>query len=290
MRIMGYRREGSYGLGVVDGDEVVPVGALASDLPADLAGILAVPGGLDRLRDALPGATGHLPLAEVEFDLPIRRPGKILCLGLNYAKHAAEGPYKKPTEYPTVFLRTADSLVAHGAPIIRPACSEQLDYEAEVVAIIGAGGRHIPEERALDHVAGYACFNDASVREYQRLTSQWTMGKNFDGTGAFGPWMVTADELPPGASGLKIESRLNGQVMQSADTREMVFNVAVTINLVSQVMALRPGDLLLMGTPSGVGHARKPPVWMKDGDVCEVEVEGIGLLSNPIRDEAPAAG
>ncbi len=286
MRIAGYRYRDSYGLGVVEGDTVVPVADIAPSLPHELAAILAMPGSLDHIRDGLTNAKSRLPLDQVTFDLPLRKPGKILCLGLNYAAHAAEGSHQL-AGYPSAFLRTPESLVPHLAPIIRPLCSEQLDYEAEVVAVIGDTGRHIPESKALDYVAGYSCFNDASIREYQRKTTQWTMGKNFDGTGGFGPWFVTADELPPGAQGLHIESRLNSQVMQSANTDAMVFNVAATIALVSEVMTLRPGDLLVMGTPEGVGHARKPPVWMRDGDVCEIEVEGIGILRNPIRDEQP---
>ncbi len=284
MRIAGYRYRDSYGLGVVDGDTVVPIADFEPNLPHELAAILAMPGSLDRIRDGFAGSVSRIPLEEVAMDLPLCRPGKIVCLGLNYAAHAAEGPYELP-DYPSTFLRTAESLVPHMAPIIRPLCSEQLDFEAEVVAVVGTAGRHIPESKGLDHVAGYACFNDASIREYQRKTTQWTMGKNFDGTGAFGPWFVTADDLPPGAKGLHIESRLNGQVMQSANTDAMVFDVAKTVALVSEVMTLRPGDLLVMGTPEGVGHARKPPVWMRDGDICEIDVEGIGVLRNPIRDE-----
>ena len=289
MRIAGYRYRESYGLGVVDGDTVVPITDFAPTLPRELSAILAMPGSLERIRDGLAGASSRLALEDITFGLPLRRPGKIVCLGLNYAAHAAEGSHEL-AGYPSIFLRTPESLVPHLSPIIRPLCSEQLDYEAEVVAVIGTAGRHIPEEKALDHVAGYSCFNDASIREYQRKTTQWTMGKNFDGTGAFGPWFVTADELPPGTKGLHIESRLNGRVMQSANTDAMVFDVAATVALVSEVMTLRPGDLLVMGTPEGVGHARKPPVWMRDGDVCEVEVEGVGVLRNPVEDERPASG
>ena len=286
MRIAGYRHRESYALGVVEVDTIVPLASVAPNLPNDLSAILAMPGSLEHIRDGLPKAGSRLSLDTVTFDLPLRKPGKILCLGLNYAAHAAEGSHQL-AGYPSAFLRTPDSLVPHLAPIIRPLCSEQLDYEAEIVAVIGGTGRHIPESKALEYVAGYSCFNDASIREYQRKTTQWTMGKNFDGTGGFGPWFVTVDELPPGAKGLHIESCLNGQVMQSANTDSMVFDVAATVALVSEVMTLRPGDLLVMGTPEGVGHARKPPIWMRDGDLCEIEVEGIGVLRNPIRDEQP---
>jgi acylpyruvate hydrolase len=176
--------------------------------------------------------------------------------------------------------------VAHGEPILRPAASPQLDYEAELVAVVGRVARHVAVADATAFIGGYSCFNDASVRDYQRKTSQWTVGKNFDRTGAFGPCFVTADELPPGAAGLVIQSRLNGRVMQKANTRDMIFPVAETVALLSECMTLEPGDLLVMGTPAGVGYARKPPVWMKDGDTTEIEIEGIGILSNPIRDEA----
>jgi 2-keto-4-pentenoate hydratase/2-oxohepta-3-ene-1,7-dioic acid hydratase in catechol pathway len=175
--------------------------------------------------------------------------------------------------------------LAHGAPILRPRASTQLDYEAELVAVVGRTARHVGASDALSCIAGYSCFNDASVRDYQRKTSQWTIGKNFDRTGAFGPCFVTADALPPGAAGLAIRSRLNGRVMQNANTSDMIFGVAETVALLSECMTLEPGDLLVMGTPAGVGYARKPPVWMKDGDVIEIEIDGIGLLSNPVRDE-----
>jgi 2-keto-4-pentenoate hydratase/2-oxohepta-3-ene-1,7-dioic acid hydratase in catechol pathway len=185
-------------------------------------------------------------------------------------------------------MRSVMSLVPHGAPIVRPECSEKLDYEAELMVVIGRGGRHIPKETALEHVAGYSCFNDGSIRDYQRKSTQWTMGKNFDATGGFGPWLVTADELPPGARGLRIQSRLNGTVMQDSNTDRMIFDVATTIAILSEGMTLEPGDLIAMGTPSGVGYPRKPPVFMKPGDVVEIEIEGIGVLRNPIVAETSA--
>jgi 2-keto-4-pentenoate hydratase/2-oxohepta-3-ene-1,7-dioic acid hydratase in catechol pathway len=226
----------------------------------------------------------RIALESVDHDLPIGHPGKIICLGLNYSDHAAEGPYDLP-DYPTLFLRADTSLTPHRGPIVRPLCSEQLDYEAELVAVIGKAGRHISKADALAHVAGYSCFNDGSVRDYQRRTIQWTMGKNFDATGGFGPCFVSADEVPPGAAGLRIQSRLNGRVLQDSNTSKMVFDVATTIAIVSEAITLEPGDLLVMGTPEGVGHARRPPLWMKHGDVCEIEIEAIGLLRNPIVDE-----
>jgi 2-keto-4-pentenoate hydratase/2-oxohepta-3-ene-1,7-dioic acid hydratase in catechol pathway len=168
--------------------------------------------------------------------------------------------------------------------VLRPRASTQLDYECELTIVIGKGGRDISEEDALSHVYGYTLFNDVSVRDYQRKTTQWTAGKNFDGTGPVGPAIVTADALPPGADGLGIRTRLNGQVMQDSDTSDMVFKTARAVSIISQIMTLEPGDLIATGTPSGVGYARKPPVWMKAGDVIEVEVDGIGTLRNPVAD------
>ncbi|NYZ17489.1 fumarylacetoacetate hydrolase family protein [Azospirillum sp. RWY-5-1] len=261
------------------------------------------------LRDTDPGFPGHLDTllamdgaafgaacdalsagAPVELDAvtllpPVGRPGKIICVGLNYIDHSAESGFKQP-DYPTLFGRFTSSLIGHGAPLLRPTVSEQFDYEGELVAIIGRGGRHIPRERALEHVFGYSIFNDGSVRDYQFKAPQWTMGKNFDDTGPFGPVVVTADELPPGAAGLRIETRLNGAVVQSSNTDALVFDVPTLVAIISEAITLEPGDLLVTGTPSGVGAARKPPLWMKPGDVCEVEIERIGVLRNPVADAA----
>ncbi len=215
-------------------------------------------------------------------------PDKIMCAGLNYADHSAESGFQQP-DYPALFPRFASSLVGHKAPIIRPLASDTLDFEGEVAAIVGRGGRHIPKATALDHIAGYTLFNDASVREYQfKGGTQWTMGKNFDGTGAFGPWFVTADELPPGLRGLRLQTRLNGAVVQSASTDDLVFDIATLVAIISQGITLAPGDVIVSGTPGGVGHARTPRLYMHAGDVCEVEVEGIGTLLNPIVDEVAA--
>ncbi|HVY19723.1 MAG TPA: fumarylacetoacetate hydrolase family protein [Bauldia sp.] len=228
-----------------------------------------------------------VPFESLDLLPVVPRPGKFVCLGLNYIDHAKEGGHHDLPAYPTLFMRGPTSLQAAGQPILRPAISETLDYEAELAVVIGKGGKNIAEDRALEHVGGYALFNDATIREYQRITAQWTPGKNFDQTGAFGPELVTPDELPKGASGLRIQSRLNGRVMQDGNTADMMFGVARTISLLSEIMTWEPGDVIAMGTPAGVGHARKPPVWMRDGDVCEIEIEGIGVLSNPVRDEQP---
>jgi acylpyruvate hydrolase len=222
--------------------------------------------------------------SNVAFLPPLSAPGKIICVGLNYVDHSIESGFTPP-DYPTIFTRFTSSLVGAGAPIVRPKVSIQLDYEGEMVAVIGKGGRHISEDDALEHVMGYSIFNDASVRDYQKKAPQWTMGKNFDGTGAFGPHLVTADELPRGGKGLRIQTRLNGKVVQDASTDDMVFSVAKLISILSEAITLSPGDILVSGTPAGVGMARTPPLFMKQGDVCEVEIEKIGLLRNEVKDE-----
>ena len=278
MRFVTFEAAGVARLGLVEGGEVADLGAGAL--------IDAIRGGAAGLAQAAKATTGQrLPLDGLTLLPVIPRPGKIICLGLNYAEHAAEGGREKP-DYPNFFMRCATSLVGHGAPVVRPRVPEQLDFEAELAAVIGwTVPRHVERTSALDYVAGYSCFNDVSVRDYQRRTPQWTIGKNFDGSGPFGPVFVTADELPPGATGLAIASRLNGVTMQSANTRDMIFPVDETIALLSDCMTLEAGDVLVMGTPAGVGFARKPPVWMKPGDRIEVEIEGVGLLANPIAAE-----
>ena len=223
-------------------------------------------------------------LAKAKALPPFPQPPKIICVGLNYRDHSAESGFKQP-DYPTLFTRFATSLVGHDAPVVRPKVSDKFDYEGELVAVIGQGGRHISKADALKHVVGYSIFNDVSVRDYQFKSPQWTVGKNFDGTGPFGPVFVTADELPPGASGLKIQTRLNGQIMQDDNTDNMVFDVATLIATISEAITLEAGDVIVTGTPSGVGQSRKPPVFMKAGDRIEVEIEKIGVLSNPVVDE-----
>lgn len=273
-------------LGLVDGDAVIDLNAAQPQVPASLRGALAA--GVDlgaTAQAALASAAPRLPLAGLRFAPLVPEPGKIICLGLNYFDHAKEGGREKP-EYPWFFLRGASSLVAHGAPGILPKVSAKFDYEAELALVIGRRvPRHVSQDDAPGYVFGYTCFNDMSVRDYQKRTPQWTIGKNFDGTGGFGPVLVTADELPSAASGLKIQGRLNGELMQSANTTDMIWGVAETIALLSDVLTLEPGDVIVMGTPAGVGQARTPPVWMKAGDRFEVEIERIGTLANPIRAE-----
>lgn len=285
MRFVTFEVEGEARLGLVAGGEIADLGGEAG-APLTLFGLLQAGEGALAEAAARAAKAPRYPLEGTKLLPVIPRPGKIVCLGLNYAEHAAEGGREKP-DYPNFFMRCATTLIGHHAPVIRPRISEQLDFEAELAAVIGRRvPRHVAKADALSYVAGYACFNDVSVRDYQRRTPQWTIGKNFDATGPFGPSFVTADELPPGATGLHIESRLNGKVMQSANTRDMIFPVDETIMLLAQCLTLEPGDVLVMGTPAGVGFARTPPLWMKAGDTIEIEIEGVGLLSNPVLDEA----
>ncbi len=288
MRFAAYRQNGVMGLAAAEGNGFFRgYAATDSKYPGDLAVLVA--GGRERLAGAgralLAGPT--IDLGAVELLPPLPNPPKILCVGLNYADHSAESGFEVPS-YPTIFGRFASSLIGHGAPIVRPRVSEQLDYEGEFVAVIGQGGRDIPKAQALDHVIAYSLFNDASIRDYQFKAPQWTVGKNFDDTGAFGPWLVTADALPPGCQGLRLQTRLNREVVQDASTDSLVFDVATLVSLLSVAFTLQAGDIIVTGTPSGVGLARKPPLWMKPGDVCEVELEGLGILSNPITDQAAA--
>lgn len=284
MRLLTYIHDGIEQVGVRNGDSVIPVQSLSPQFAGSLREILAEQQ-LSAIEDELSvlGETG-IPLAEVQYRPLIPRPGKILCIGRNYAAHAAEGGVEPPT-FPEVFMRGATSLIGHRGSIVRPRCSDKLDYEGEIAMIIGKQCRHATEENALDFIAGYSLFHDATLRDYQKASSQWTVGKNFDGTGAFGPELVTADELPPGIEGLTLTTRLNGELMQEGNTDLLIFPVRKLIQILSEAMTLEPGDVIVTGTPAGVGFARKPPVWLQPGDEIEIEVAGIGKLANTVRDE-----
>jgi 2-keto-4-pentenoate hydratase/2-oxohepta-3-ene-1,7-dioic acid hydratase in catechol pathway len=289
MKIVGFESNEGLRLGVVEGDNVIDLQAVDAKLPTNLADVLKQNNGdlkpLGDLAKRAP-ASARKPLKGLKYSLPVARPGKVICLGLNYMEHVKEGMNRDNVpKFPTIFMRCQTSLVPHQQAIIRPQVTETLDYEAEMVVIVGKRAKHLTLENAYSCIAGFSVFNEGSVREFQRKTTQWDMGKNFDRTGGFGPWMITADEVPPGGKGLKIQTRLNGQTMQSDNTNNMMFPVAETIAYVTQGMTLEPGDVIVTGTPSGVGFARKPPVWMKQGDTCEVDIEGIGVLVNPIEDE-----
>ncbi|MGQ3031970.1 MAG: fumarylacetoacetate hydrolase family protein [Ferrovibrionaceae bacterium] len=284
MRFVTYAVQGKSGLAIEKDGRLYGVRQGGEGFPGTLDELLQNGGDLKAAHAAIEQRGEALDADAITYLPPFQRPSKIICVGLNYADHTKESPYEQPA-YPTLFARFPSSLIGHRAAIVRPRASEQLDYEGEMVAVLGQGGRHVAPEKALDLVAGYSVFNEASIRDYQFKSPQWTVGKNFDGTGAFGPAFVTADELPAGGSGLHIETRLNGQVMQSATTADMLFDVRTVISVVSEAITLWPGDVLVMGTPAGVGFGRKPPLFMRHGDVCEVEIEGIGKLVNPIRDE-----
>jgi acylpyruvate hydrolase len=285
MRFLIFKSHGIEGIGVLD-----PAGTVRGFLANDKR----YPGNLDHLvaggEEALRSVSKKLMAGELfdqqQIDMlpPLSASPKIICIGLNYSAHAREGGFEIPA-YPAVFVRFRSSLIGHRAPLLRPKISDKFDYEGELVAVIGRGGRRMTKESALSHVIGYSVFNDGSIRDYQMKSTQWTMGKNFNGTGAFGPYLVTPDELPPGATGLSVKTRLNGQIVQDGNTSDLIFDVATLISTLSEAFPLQSGDIIVTGTPSGVGFARKPPLFMKAGDVCEVEIEGVGTLVNPVVDE-----
>ena len=283
MRFRPYSNHGKPRLAVELDAHAIDLHDLDSKFPHELDDVIA--GGPKLLADIAMKLKAHKgkghAIDTLKPRFPLARPGNVYCLGLNYAAHAKEGGHEVPS-YPALFLRTRESLIAAGEPIVRPTQSERLDYEAELMIVIGKGGRRISEEKALEHVFGYTLFNDVSVRDYQRKTSQWTPGKNFDRTGPVGPVVVTADALPKGAAGLRISTRLNGQTLQDDNTHNMMFPVAVAIAAISEFATLKPGDLIATGTPQGVGHARKPPLWMKPGDTVEIDIEQLGILTNTI--------
>ena len=280
MRFLSFSQNGRLGLAAENNGVWRGVTQDAQDFPGELGALIVAGADLAALGRRLEQAP-EIDLTTVDLQPPIAKPGKIICIGLNYIDHSTEVGFEKPA-YPTVFARFATTLIGSGTALRHPKISDQFDYEGEVAVVIGKGGRDIQPADALSHVLGYSLFNDASVRDYQFKSPQWTVGKNFDGTGAFGPALVTADELPPGAKGLTLTTRLNGAVVQQAATDDMIFSVAELIVILSAAMTLEPGDVIVSGTPAGVGMVRKPPLFMKVGDVCEVAVEGVGLLRNVI--------
>lgn len=282
MRIVSFATGAGPSFGLVSGDGIVDLGrrvpypGVKAVLEAGALGELA--------RHA--GAAPDLALSDVTFLPAVPQDRKVLCVGLNYRAHVAESAGREVPENPRIFARLADTIIGHGAPMWRPRNSVQFDYEGELAAVIGRPGRHIPAERAMEHVAGYTCFNDGSVRDFQKHSV--TAGKNFPATGPLGPWLVTADEIPDPAA-LTLSTRLNGREMQRASTGDMILSVAELIAYVSAFTPLLPGDVIATGTPEGVAHARRPPPWMQPGDVVEVEISGIGVLRNPVVAEEEAA-
>jgi 2-keto-4-pentenoate hydratase/2-oxohepta-3-ene-1,7-dioic acid hydratase in catechol pathway len=269
---------------VITGDRLVDLGRALSGRYPDLRSLLAEgEKGLAAAGDALSASRFGVALSEVIWRPVIPNPDKILCVGLNFREHIRETG-REIENYPVIFLRLDASQVGHLQPILRPKVSDQLDFEGELAVIIGRRGRYIPFQHALDHVAGYSIYNDASIREWQRHTHQFTPGKNFPATGGFGPWMVTADEIPDPGS-LHLTTRLNSQVVQDSGLNDLVFDIPYLISYISNFAELLPGDVIITGTPSGVGVARKSPLWMKPGDRVEVEISSIGTLCNPIAQE-----
>lgn len=284
MKFLSFIREGRPGFGAVaDGGILDLTGVVRPDITT-LRGLLAA-GLVAQAADHARGRPAALGWGDVSLLPVIPDPGKILCVGLNYAKHKAETG-RPDVDYPTIFTRYADSQVAHCQPMTKPAVTERFDYEGEMAIVIGTGGRNIPQDRALEHVAGYACYNDGSVRDWQRHTFQFTPGKTFPGTGAFGPCLVTADEVGDYRN-LPIQTRLNGQVMQDATLADLIFPVEVLISYISTFTPLSAGDVIVSGTPGGVGDKREPPVYMVPGDTVEVEIGLLGTLRNPIVAETP---
>lgn len=287
MKLMSYVTPRRASFGAVVGDHLIDLGARLGPSCPDLKSALAQ-GLLPRIAALVDNAPADFRLADV-VPLPvIPDPARIVCVGLNYLAHRVEGSHKPDAPAPSIFLRLPESQVGHGRPMVCPRESEQFDFEAELAVVIGKAGRRIPAADALRHVAGISAYNDGSVRDWQLATGQWSPGKNFPATGAFGPWLVTADELPPDRV-LSLVCRLNGREMQRTTTDLMLFPIRELIAFVSTFTTLEPGDVIVTGTPGGVGLRRDPPVWMKHGDVVEVELEGVGVLRNPVVREGNAA-
>ena len=281
MKLVTFSRSGKQSYGFVDDDTITDIGQILSSTHPDLKSLIS-----DDYSKLISNNTDIAPqvaLSDVQLLPPITNPDKIICVGLNYESHRKETG-RPEVEFPTLFTRFANSQIGDGEAMWRPAESTSLDYEGELAVIIGSGGWKIPVDKALEHVAGYSCYNDGSVRDWQRHPSQFTPGKNFRHTGPFGPWLVTTDEIPD-PSTLTLTTRLNGEVMQHATTDLLIFTVPVLINYISRFTRLEPGDVIVSGTPGGVGFKRDPQVFMKPGDVVEVEISKIGILKNPIEAE-----
>jgi len=284
LKFVSFVSDGRPAFGAVKDDGVVDLTPhFAAQGATSLRSLLAL-GGLDRAKDIVRGVKPDMALTDITYLPVVPDPDKIICIGLNYADHVAETG-RQQTEKPAMFARFAGSQVGHLRPMVKPRSSEEFDYEGELAVVIGTEGRHIPAERALSHVAGYACYNEGSVRDWQRHTSQFLPGKTFAGTGAFGPWLVTTDEIPD-PRGLTVETRLNGTVVQHGNTNMMITAVPDLIAYCSAILPLLPGDVIVTGTPGGVGAKRNPPLWLRPGDTVEVEISKIGCLRNPVTEEA----
>ncbi|OCR22425.1 5-carboxymethyl-2-hydroxymuconate isomerase [Pseudomonas syringae] len=282
MKLASFVVQGRSTYGVVEGDQVIDLESVKPAFGTDLKQAIAN-NRLGELTSTVLESLPRIPLIEVIFLPAIPNPGKVLCIGINYATHVRETGREMPT-YPMIFTRFADSQTAHLQPIIRPKASHKLDFEGELAVVIGKAARHVKQADALDYVAGYACYNDGSVRDWQKHTIQFVPGKNFPNTGGFGPWMVTSDEIGD-PQDLELTTRLNGEVMQHTSTSDMIFDVRKLIEYCSTFTELAPGDVIVSGTTGGVGAFREPPVWMKPGDEVEIEIARIGILRNHIVDE-----
>ena len=282
MKLVTFTRSGKQSYGFVDNDTITDIGQTLASTHPDLKSLIG--DDYAKLISSSADTAPRVALSEVQLLPPITNPEKIICVGLNYESHRKETG-RPEVEFPTLFTRFANSQIGDGEAMWRPAESTSFDYEGELAVIIGSGGSKIPEDKALEHVAGYSCYNDGSVRDWQRHTSQFTPGKNFRHTGPFGPWLVTTDEIPD-PSTLTLTTRLNGEVMQHATTDLLIFTIPVLINYISRFTRLEPGDVIVSGTPGGVGFKRDPQVFMKPGDVVEVEISRIGILKNPIEAES----
>jgi 2-keto-4-pentenoate hydratase/2-oxohepta-3-ene-1,7-dioic acid hydratase in catechol pathway len=285
MKVVTFERSGTRSYGILENDHILDVGSRLASRYADLRSVLAA-GALQELSLGRTQGVPTLRVDEVKFEPVIPNPEKILCVGLNYISHRTET--KRPeTKFPSIFTRFADTQVGHETPVLRPSFSTAFDYEGELAVVIGRGGRYISEQDVSAHIAGYSCYNDVSVRDWQRHTAQWTPGKNFPNTGAFGPSLVTPDEIPD-LGALTLTTRLNGKVMQEAPISDLIFSVPVIVSYISKFTPLYPGDVIATGTPGGVGDRRDPPIYMKDGDIVEVEIDRIGILRNVVRSDAHA--
>jgi 2-keto-4-pentenoate hydratase/2-oxohepta-3-ene-1,7-dioic acid hydratase in catechol pathway len=282
LKLATFLADGRETWGIIEDRHAFDVGEVLSDRLPGLRELISLESH-DEARVAVRSARRH-SIEDIVWLPPIPRPGKILCVGLNYEEHRVETG-REPTGHPVFFTRFADTQIGHKAAIIRPRLSTDLDYEGELAVVIGRPGRHIARDEALDHVAGYACYNDVTVRDWQRHTSQFTPGKNFPWTVAFGPALVTADEIGDYRS-LRLETRLNGEIVQSAGLDQLIFSIPILIEYCSSFTALSPGDVIITGTPGGVGFKREPPLFMKPGDRVEVDITGVGLLMNTIMEES----
>jgi 2-keto-4-pentenoate hydratase/2-oxohepta-3-ene-1,7-dioic acid hydratase in catechol pathway len=285
MKVVTFERKGARSYGILEDDRVLDVGSRLASRYGDLRSVLTA-GALRELQSAGAQGVPTFRVDEVNFGPVIPNPEKILCVGLNYVSHRTET--KRPeTKYPSIFTRFADTQIGHEAPVLRPSFSTAFDYEGELAVIIGRGGRFISEQNVGAHIAGYSCYNDVSVRDWQRHTAQWTPGKNFPNTGAFGPSLVTPDEIPD-LGALILKTRLNGKVMQEAPISDLIFSIPVIVSYISKFTPLSPGDVIATGTPGGVGDRRDPPVYMKDGDMVEIEIDRIGILRNIVQSDLHA--